>query len=368
MHKTIPYWLQLHHCPGLKTSEIEQLLEHVAGPEEIVLASRSQLTQWNLSEKSIAYLKSSQTDNIQKDIDWCQQATNRYIISQQDPLYPVLLKQTINAPLVLYLQGNPLLLSMPQIAIVGSRNPSYQGAKNSCSFAAELANIGLVITSGMALGIDSAAHRGALQQNQFTIAVMGTGLDRVYPSRNIELAHQISETGLLVSEFVIGSEIKAYHFPKRNRIISGLSLGTLVIEAAVQSGSLITANLAAEQGREVFALPGSIHNPLAKGCHQLIQNGAKLVQSVQDILQELNALALYNKQQSPIKMVPRPKHLNEDISALEKKVLSAIDDEVTPIDLIIERLDLSVDKVTETVIMLELAGKVVSRAGGFSKL
>ena len=201
--------------------------------------------------------------------------------------YPALLKRIDNPPPILYIKGNYTLLNDPQLAIIGSRNPTQSGTDNATSFARHLGKTGLCITSGLALGIDGSAHQGALLGNAPTIAVIATGIDRVYPAAHRDLAHKIVENGAIVSEFPIGTQPKAENFPRRNRIISGLSYGTLVVEAALQSGSLITARLAMEQNREVFAIPSSIHNPLAKGCHQLIRQGAKLVETAEDILEEM---------------------------------------------------------------------------------
>lgn len=219
------------------------------------------------------------------------QTAERHLICPDDPRYPPLLRDLPDPPLLLYVLGNAELLADPQLAIVGSRNPTPPGRDNAVAFANALAESGLTITSGLALGIDAAAHEGALLGKGPTIAVAGTGVDRVYPASHRELAHRIvAGGGALISEFALGTPPLKHQFPQRNRIISGLSLGTLVVEAALSSGSLITARQALEQGREVFAIPGSIHNPMAKGCHQLIRQGAKLVETARDVLEELGAL------------------------------------------------------------------------------
>ena len=197
-----------------------------------------------------------------------------------DARYPELLKQIADPPSILFVQGDVSLLAKWQIALVGSRNPSASGRDTAYEFSRYLAQDGITINSGLAMGIDAASHQGALAAGGKTIAVIGTGLDRVYPAKHRELAHEIASTGAIVSEFALGTSPRAENFPRRNRIISGLSLGTVVVEAAVKSGSLITARMAMEQGREVFAIPGSIHNPLARGCHQLIRQGAKLVENI----------------------------------------------------------------------------------------
>jgi len=215
----------------------------------------------------------------------------RHILTLHDPAYPALLKEIADPPPLLFVRGDPAVLSRPQLGIVGSRNPTPGGRSLAEDFARSLSRCGLVVTSGMALGIDAAGHRGALRGGGTTLAVAGTGPDRIYPARHRDLARAIVEQGAIISEFAPGTPALPSNFPRRNRIISGLSLGVLVVEAACRSGSLITARLAAEQGREVFALPGSIHNPLARGCHHLIRQGAKLVEDIEDIVEELGPLA-----------------------------------------------------------------------------
>ncbi len=229
---------------------------------------------------------------------------NRHLITLHDARYPTLLREIDDAPPMLFIQGDPTILNLPQIAIVGSRNPSASGRQTATDFAHFLASAGLAITSGLADGIDGAAHQGALETKNSTLAVTGTGLDRVYPAKHRELAHRIAEQGALISELPPGTPPIPANFPRRNRIISGLSLGTLVVEAAQKSGSLITARLATEQGREVFAIPGSIHNPLARGCHALIRQGAKLVETAGDILEEL--APLLGTAYQPNTPIPKP--------------------------------------------------------------
>lgn len=262
-------------------------------------------------------------------------------------------------PPLLFVIGNPDLLQQSQLAMVGSRNPSVDGRENAQAFARELVNQGLVITSGLALGIDAAAHQGALAGDGLTIAVTGTGLDRVYPARHRALAKEIAARGALVSEFPIGTPALAENFPRRNRIISGLSLGTLVVEAAPQSGSLITARLAAEQGREVFAIPGSIHNPLARGCHQLIRQGAKLVESVADILEEIHvtyapkaSVTQDNSQTTP--------DLDDNSLILWSNLGSA----PTSVDTLVSRSQLTTEQVSSILLIMELQGWVTSAPGG----
>ena len=280
---TLIDWLALCHAPGAGTATIHRLLESFSTPANALRASNGQLQQLGLKQSAINALRKPDEAGIARDLEWHEQPNN-HIITCHDPAYPVLLSQLPDPPPLLYVHGSVDLLSEPQLAMVGSRNPSRSGQQTAVDFARHLASAGLVITSGLALGIDAACHQGALDVNAPTIAVMGTGLDRVYPARHRDLALRIAEQGSLISEFPIGTSPQPGNFPQRNRIISGLCLGTLVVEAAIRSGSLISARYALEQGREVFAIPGSIHNPLARGCHYLIRQGAKLVETAEDVI------------------------------------------------------------------------------------
>ena len=280
-------WLSLSKIEGLGSQTFCQLLKTFGSPSEIYRKKFKELRAV-VSEK-IALEIGQGVDQIglQDTLTWLAQANN-HLVTLADPDYPKALLEIADPPPLLYAKGNLAILNKLSIAIVGSRNASVQGEKNAEAFAQGLAEHGLCIVSGLALGIDGAAHRGALKAKGDTIAVVGTGLDMVYPAQHRDLAHQIAKSGLIISEFPLGTLSKPQNFPRRNRLISGLSLGCLVVEANLKSGSQITARLSAEQGREVFAIPGSIHSPLAKGCHQLIKQGAKLVDSLQDIVEELN--------------------------------------------------------------------------------
>jgi DNA processing protein len=264
---------------------VEKLLGAFGDAAAACAASDSALRALGLAQPMIDAVRRPDLSSLSQALRWAEQP-NAAIVPITDPRYPARLAQVPAAPAVLFVLGDLSLLQEPQLAIVGSRNPTAGGLETTRAFAAHLAGLGLVITSGMALGVDRAAHLGALENGR-TIAVLGTGPDRVYPASHRELAHRISAEGALVSEFPPGVGPQPGHFPRRNRTISGLSLGTLVTEAAPRSGSLITARYAAEQGREVFAIPGSIHNPLARGCHALIREGAKLIDSVDQLLEEL---------------------------------------------------------------------------------
>ena len=267
-----------------------------------------------------------------------------------DEDYPRTLLEIADPPVVLYCKGRRALLSQPALGIVGSRNATPQGIRDAEAFAQALSDAGLTIVSGLALGIDASAHRGGLAGAGSSIAVIGTGLDRIYPARNKALAHQLAESGLIVTEFSLGTPPMPGHFPRRNRLISGVSRGVLVVEAAPGSGSLITARVAAEQGREVFAIPGSIHSPLARGCHALIKQGAKLVESAADILDELAW------QQS---LAPQ---LLEAVPA--DPVLAALDGGPVTLDTLAQRTGLTLDALSAKLLALELDGRIASLPSG----
>ena len=299
------------------------------------------------------------TDSIAPTLNWLQK-DNAHLITLADSTYPQALLEISNPPAVLYAIGNLHWLNHPSIAMVGSRSATPQGEKNAEDFAQSLCNHGLCVVSGMALGIDGAAHRGALKANGATIAVVGTGLDIVYPARHRDLAHKIAERGLIMSEFPLGTPSKAQNFPRRNRLISGLSLGCLVVEANVDSGSLITARLATEQGREVFAIPGSIHSPVAKGCHQLIKQGAKLVESVQDILEELKNIL---PSISPSGLMG---NFSDNASnALEPNtVLDSMGFDAINFETLRTLSGLTTEVLSSMLMVLELEGKITTVTGG----
>jgi len=357
----VPYWLALMHAPGVGPVTYQTLLQHYGNPET-VFDTRDHEPSGILSEPVLKYLRNPDWSAVEQDLAWQKHAGN-HILTLQDPCYPALLKEIPAPPPVLFISGNVELLSSIQIAIVGSRNPSPTGKDTAHDFAEHLGDCGLTITSGLALGIDAAAHYGALDNNKPTLAVMGTGLDQVYPSRHRQLAKQITACGALVSEFSPGTPPLAENFPRRNRIISGLSIGTLVVEAAQRSGSLITARMALEQGREVFAIPGSIHNPLARGCHQLIRQGAKLVENTQDILEELGPLtaAAISRQHVVTNLPCIPAVLDQQ----QVNVLDKVGFEPTSIDVLVERTGLTAEALSSILLVLELHNQVVTIPGGF---
>lgn len=280
-------WLKLAHTPGLNHARVQKLLEIFSCVEAVCAASQASLTRLGfLPEKTRLALTHPNQADIELSLAWLENP-QQHFIPQNHPDYPNQLRNIPDPPLGLFVQGDLRLLQQPQIAIVGSRNPDRYGREHAQRFAFALAECGINVCSGMALGIDADAHQGALNAGGDTIAVLGSGLQRIYPQRHQALAEQISQHGCLLSELPLTSPPRAQQFPRRNRIISGLSLACLVIQAALRSGSLITARLALEQGREVFALPGSIDNPLSKGCHHLLRQGAKLLESIEEILIEL---------------------------------------------------------------------------------
>src|SRR5919197_444818 len=279
-------WLQLSLTPGLGAATLRDLLRRFGLPEAVLARKRAELAA-QLPPTTLEALDSVRVSElVSRALDWAA-ADAHHIVTLADEAYPRALLETSDPPALLYVHGRLELLRSPALAIVGSRNASAQGESNAWQFAKALSEAGLTIVSGLALGIDAAAHRGGLAGPGSTIAVLGTGIDVVYPRGNATLAGEIEQRGLLLSEFPLGTGPLATNFPRRNRLISGLAQGCLVVEAALASGSLITARAAADQGREVFAIPGSIHSPLSKGCHALIKAGAKLVESAEDILAEL---------------------------------------------------------------------------------
>jgi DNA processing protein len=354
-------WLRLLETPGIGLGTARRLLAAAGSPQAVfelpaaALAGictarhREALTQ---APEGLAAL-------IDRTLAWLEEP-GHHLLTLGDADYPPALLQIADPPLLLYLRGRPEVLRRRSLAVVGSRNPTAQGSDNALAFAEALARAGLVVVSGLALGIDAAAHEGALRAGGATIAVVGTGLDQTYPRRNSALAERIVEEGLLVSEYSLGTPVLAANFPRRNRLIAGLAQGCLVVEAALQSGSLITARLAVEAGREVFAIPGSIHSPLARGCHALIRQGAKLVESAQDVLEEL-----------PGGAPPAPAPLEAPAAAAEfaglppaqAQVLGLMGHDPVSLEALMARGGWAAAELNAHLLELELEGRVARLAG-----
>jgi len=360
-------WLAVHRTPGVGASTFLKLLSIFEHPQKILEASHTKLASCSLRKKSIDYLRAPDWQQVEKDCEWLE-ANQATVLTLTDDAYPTLLKEIADPPPLLFVMGDKSLLLSEQLAMVGSRTPTPMGLKTAEDFAKNLAEVGWTLTSGLALGIDTACHQGALEaQNGRTIAVVGTGIDRVYPARNRDLAHQITQKGAIISEFPLGTAPVPGNFPRRNRIISGMSRGVFVVEAALRSGSLITAKQALEQGREVFALPGSIHNPLSRGCHSLIRQGAKLVETAEHIYEELIEILPYRPHLST------ETHFNEngadsetalELDADYQNVLTHVGFEPTAVDTVVERSGLTADAVCSMLLVLELQGCIVSTQGG----
>ncbi len=358
---TLEQYLALSKISGLGFQKLQVLMQHGISVDTLFSLSTMDLQALKLTTSLIQQIQQFSWQQIEPDLQWLQQQSNRHIITFSSVTYPALLKEIASPPLLLYIIGDDECLTTTQLAIVGSRKASPIGLENAYHFAQTFAAAGIVITSGMALGIDAASHRGALSVNGKTIAVLGAGFNHIYPKQHKRLAQEIIDTGALVSEFSPDMPPLAENFPRRNRIISGLSVGTLIVEANQRSGSLITARLAAEQGREVFALPGSIHNPLAKGCHELIKQGAKLVETSQDILEEVESLVNFNVLSKKQPTCAKNIDLDEESGTL----LSCVDTNITTIDQIVRRSALHIEVVAAKLTQMELQGLVKSVAGGY---
>lgn len=349
-------WLRLAETPRVGGASARRLLAAFGSPQGIFEAPADGLREIANAAESGALREPPATlaALLAATWDWLNSAPQRSVITLGDPRYPQQLLQTDDPPLMLYVIGEPAWLQRPAIAVVGSRNPTPQGLTNAREFSAAFSRAGLTVVSGLALGVDAAAHEGALGGPGGTIAVVGTGLDRVYPRHHHELAHRIAERGALVSEYALGMPPLAANFPKRNRIIAGLAQGTLVVEAALQSGSLITARMATECGREVFAIPGSIHSPQARGCHALIKQGAKLVETAQDVFEELHFEA------APVPACTPPTATE---GSGEDPLLTALGYDPVNLDALVARTGYAPAELSARLLELELAGLVARLPG-----
>lgn len=352
-------WLRLTLVPGVGPERQRALLSALGLPDAIFAAGRAAVAAVIGEALATRLFNTDNAAAIERALAWAVQPGNG-LVALADADYPAALLQAPSPPVLLYIKGRRALLAAPSLAIVGSRNATAQGLANAETFAAAFSKAGLTVVSGLALGVDAAAHRGGLEGPGRTVAVIGTGADRIYPARNAELAHRIASEGVVVSEFPLGTPATAHNFPRRNRIIAGLARGVLVVEAALQSGSLITARLGGELGREVLAIPGSIHSPLSKGCHQLIKQGGKLVESAQDVLEELawgQALA-----PAAISTDTNPAAAAEPPALAGLKAVLGFDP--IDIDTLCTRSSLTPEVVFAILLELELAGQVERLPGG----
>lgn len=352
-------WLRLIQTTGVGLEKARKLLSVFGLPANIFNADLSTLSKV-VPERVAMTLIKEMADDIQVQIErtrlWCENPDN-HVLTLADDAYPKALLDIADPPILIYAKGRVELLSATSVAVVGSRNATAQGIANAEKFSEALSQSGLTISSGMAAGIDAAAHQGGLRGMGSTVAVIGTGADIVYPARNRGLAHLIADNGCIVSEYPLGMPALAGNFPRRNRIISGLAKGVLVIEAAAKSGSLITARMAAEQGRDVFAIPGSIHSPLSKGCHQLIKQGAKLVDSAQDILEELCIspnIGITGYRDSKVTI----EHKSDDW------LLIALGYDPVHVDVLVARTGCDIGILTGHLLQRELEGKLENLPGG----
>lgn len=357
-------WLTINAISGLGVLGLENLINNEIPLSAVAKGDAETLHALGLPKPLLYNITHPNNAQIEADLEWLNSNKNHTIITQSDPQYPPLLREIHRAPLLLYCEGNVELLSESLLAIVGSRAFSHYGQHNARSFAEELVKCGWGIVSGLALGIDSFAHQGCLNAGGRTVAVLGTGIKQQYPKRNKALRERILDNeGCVVSELSVDCPPIAGNFPRRNRIISGMSYGTLVVEALLRSGSLITAKYAMEQNREVFALPGNINNPRVQGCHQLIKNGAKLVESVADINEEFLFL-LQSVAAKPSD--PTQKKSNESLAS--DQLLASVDYEATCLDVVVQRSRLPVSEVTAKLLEYELRGLVASVPGGYIRL
>jgi DNA processing protein len=347
------------------------VIEALGGASAVASASTRELTRHGLSIEAATAITEPDETRLEADLKWLSHP-NHHLLCWDDDAYPVLLRRINGPPAALFIDGDPGCLWQPQIAIIGSRNPTAGGLDHARDFANTLARQGMTITSGLASGIDSAAHEAALNAGALTIAVNGTGLDRVYPASSRAVAERIRSQGAMISELPLGSPPRRQHFPSRNRIISGLSLAVLVVEAGLNSGTLITARKAAEQGREVFALPGSLHNPMAKGCHRLIREGARLVETTADIMQELGPVAaelqmeIRQRLEQPDTDEEKPVHRQQNLldDSDYSSVWKVLAYDPKPVDVIIQQSGLSAREISSMLLMMELKGMVKKQPDG----
>jgi DNA processing protein len=356
-------WMALSRAPALNVSILSAAFDRLGGIAGFIEASDEARHGAGVPVAARAYLQSAAGSPSGLEQAWIK-APRHDVVAFTDPRYPASLRGLEHGPIVLYVAGDAQVLNDPQLAIVGSRNPTAAGRDTAFEFAESLAACGLAITSGLAEGIDSAAHRGALAAPGITLAVLGNGIDRIYPRSNQRLSEEISFRGALISEFPLGMPPRRENFPQRNRIIAALSMGTLVVEAARRSGSLITARLAGDQNRELFAVPGSIHNPLSRGCHELIRQGAKLTETVGDILSELNFSAFFDRGRRVSGSLDSGAELAAGMDKEHKILLDALGFDPADLDMLVVRTGFRAEAVSSMMLILELEGHVQAAPGG----
>ncbi|MDH3451043.1 MAG: DNA-processing protein DprA [Gammaproteobacteria bacterium] len=354
-------WLKLVHAPRISAAQVRVLMDNFDTPGAVCATRRATLRDAGLDSESIAALHAESSPAIDAELAWAEQSNN-HILTMDDPAYPELLRELSDAPPLLYVRGDCEVLGTLQLAMVGSRKPTGLGRRTAFEFARYLAGCGLTITSGLALGIDAASHAGALRGDGLTVAVMGSGHQHIYPRENAGLAEEIAAQGALISELPLQAPPRREHFPRRNRLLSGLSAGVLVVEAATRSGSLITARLANEQGREVFAVPGSIHSPQSRGSNGLIRSGAKLVETAEHILEELAPYAAAAREANTT--TPRTETTTGNLDSEYRMLLEAVDFSPTTVDKLVENTGHSAAEVASMLLILELQGHVEAVAGG----
>jgi DNA processing protein len=356
-------WMTLSHAPALDVSVLSGAFERLGGVHGLLRAPDAVRRGAGVPPAMLEFLGSAAAVPTDAERAWLQQPKHT-IVPFTDPRYPHLLRELPSSPVALYVAGNPGVLNDPLLAIVGSRNPTPTGREVAFEFAESLAGCGLGIASGLAEGIDSAAHRGALAAQGITIAVLGCGVDIIYPRINVPLSEDILFQGALISEFPLGTPPRRENFPQRNRIIALLSLGTLVVEAAQRSGSLITARLAGDHNRELFAVPGSIRSPLSRGCHELIRQGAKLTESVSDILSELNFSAFFAQGSGAHRALDAAPDIEAGMDKEHKILLDALGFDPADLDVLVVRTGFKPEAVSSMMLILELKGHVQAAPGG----
>ena len=362
-------WINLALVPGLGPKFFQGLAQSSWQPWDLYQLDAEQLKELGIQDKCIEHMlkypPSCPSKSVEQALNWSL-CTNHHLVTPSDEAYPERLKQIASVPPLLFVKGQLSALNMPQVAVVGSRYPTTQGQQQAYDFAQGLSELGWVITSGLARGVDALAHQGAVDNKGCTIAVMGTGIDKIYPKAHARLAESICEQGALVSEFALGAPAVKGHFPRRNRIVSGMSLGVLVVEATLKSGSLITARQALEQNREVMAIPGAIHNPQKAGCHYLIRQGARLIESPEQIAEELQGMGEFELSEGRLKSA-QMNHAQPSLEGDQLKVFQVLDYDGLDMESLVNKTRLDVSTLTMVLMEMELAGLLSQEQGMYMR-